>query len=258
MIKRNKTENISYPQTDIVDFHSHILPGIDDGSSSPEETLKMIYETKRQGIGTIVATPHFYPDRDLPERFLSRRFEAIKRLLDVYDPSVYPRVYVGAEVAYFPGMGYSDSVRELCIYGTDVIMIEMPFCRWNDAITEDILLVNEKLGLTPVLAHIERYLGFQRRGFLEPFLQNDIIIQSNAEFFIDRGTRKTAEKMLIDGVIRLIGSDSHNTSTRKQNIGDAVLSLQKRLGDTAVEELSLLSSSLIRKAAPLETIAALT
>ena len=60
----------------VVDFHTHILPGIDDGSSSAEESLAMLQMEKEQGIDTVVVTPHFYPQEDRPERFLKRRKEA--------------------------------------------------------------------------------------------------------------------------------------------------------------------------------------
>ena len=56
-----------------VDFHSHILPGVDDGSRSVEESLEMLRAVARQGIGTVVATPPFYANHDTPERFLRRR-----------------------------------------------------------------------------------------------------------------------------------------------------------------------------------------
>ena len=54
----------------MIDFHSHILPGIDDGSKNTQMSLAMIEEEKKQGVHTIVATPHFYADEDSVERFL--------------------------------------------------------------------------------------------------------------------------------------------------------------------------------------------
>ena len=60
----------------LVDFHSHILPGIDDGSKSLEMSIEMLRLEAEQGIGHVVATPHFYPQYDTPERFLERRAAA--------------------------------------------------------------------------------------------------------------------------------------------------------------------------------------
>jgi len=64
----------------LVDFHSHILPGVDDGSASIEESLKMLQAEAGQGITHVVATPHFYPRYDDPERFLERRNAASEAL----------------------------------------------------------------------------------------------------------------------------------------------------------------------------------
>ena len=60
----------------IIDFHSHILPGIDDGSESVEQSIAMLRMEAEQGITHVVATPHFYPRHDTPQRFLQRRKDA--------------------------------------------------------------------------------------------------------------------------------------------------------------------------------------
>ena len=64
-----------------IDFHTHILPGIDDGSASVEESIELLKAEAAQGITKVVATPHFYANYDSPERFLERRAKA-KVLLD--------------------------------------------------------------------------------------------------------------------------------------------------------------------------------
>ena len=61
---------------EIIDFHSHILPGIDDGSRNVEESIALLRKEAEQGITHVIATPHFYPQHDTPERFLKRRNEA--------------------------------------------------------------------------------------------------------------------------------------------------------------------------------------
>ena len=66
----------------MTDFHSHILPGVDDGSKSIEETLKMLELLSDQGVRRVVATPHFYPNHHSVEEFLEKRnsaYEEIKK-----------------------------------------------------------------------------------------------------------------------------------------------------------------------------------
>ena len=65
----------------IVDFHSHVLPGIDDGSRSVEESLVMLKRMQDQGIAAVVATPHFYASHHFPEEFLERRERAKLKIL---------------------------------------------------------------------------------------------------------------------------------------------------------------------------------
>ena len=88
-------------KTDLIDFHSHIRPGIDDGARSPDESLKMLELMAAQGVSKVVSTSHFYPERESPESFLSRRAKAVGRLRTVMRDGL-PDVYLGAEVAYFP------------------------------------------------------------------------------------------------------------------------------------------------------------
>ena len=85
----------------MIDLHSHILPGMDDGSKNPEESAALLRMLQQQGVTTLAATPHFYA-RETPEAFLKRRQEAVAKLPIMEDG---PRMLLGAEVAYFSGMG---------------------------------------------------------------------------------------------------------------------------------------------------------
>ena len=69
----------------LIDFHSHILPGIDDGSRSTAQSLDMMKLELDQGIGRIVATPHFYADRISVDKFLSRRQQAYEKVMAAMD-----------------------------------------------------------------------------------------------------------------------------------------------------------------------------
>ena len=62
--------------SEIIDFHTHVLPGIDDGSCNVEESIALLRKEAEQGITHVIATPHFYPRYDTPEHFLERRAEA--------------------------------------------------------------------------------------------------------------------------------------------------------------------------------------
>ena len=85
----------------MVDFHSHILPEMDDGSESVEMSLAMLRESRRQGVDLICSTSHFYADEEEPASFLARRGEAYARLREAMEnPADYPddQVLIGIEI----------------------------------------------------------------------------------------------------------------------------------------------------------------
>lgn len=237
--------------TGLVDFHSHILPGMDDGSDSVETTLAMLAEMKKQNITRVVATPHFYPDDDDPQKFLARRSDAVERLLlGCGESDALPPIYLGAEVAYYTGIGKSDALPKLTIAGTPYILIEMPFGPWNSFILNDLFSVASS-GFRPVLAHIERYLPCIDRKIWEQLAVYDILIQSNAEFFLGKRMSKRALGMLDAGVISLIGSDAHNLSSRPPRVGDAALVILDALGKPALENIASATDMILRDTKPI-------
>ena len=79
----------------MIDFHSHILPGIDDGSRNVEESLLLMTEMREQGVSTVIATPHFYADEQPVDTFLRRRTEAYDHLMARQTPDM-PQIRLGA------------------------------------------------------------------------------------------------------------------------------------------------------------------
>lgn len=150
-----------------IDFHTHILPNIDDGSKSLDESLKMLDMSFKSQVYCSVLTPHFYPTHDSISAFLYKRNQAFDKLKSSMTQN-YPLLRVGAEVQYFNGISQTDELEKLKIVGTELILIEMPFTRWTDEMLTEIFAVNERPGFHVVLAHIERYLSFMPDGALDP------------------------------------------------------------------------------------------
>lgn len=223
----------------VTDFHSHILPGVDDGSKSLEMTLKMLRMMAEQGITRVVATPHFYPQHDTPERFLKRRAESERLLREAMaGERGLPELHIGAEVYYFHGMSDSDAIRELTIDKNKCILVEMPSVPWTDAMYRELEALYVKRGLTPVVAHVDRYISrFQTHGIPKHLENLPVLVQANAEFFLERSTARMALRMLKKGTIHLLGSDCHNLSERSPNLGAALKLIQKRLGPDALEHI---------------------
>ncbi len=220
----------------MIDFHSHILPGIDDGSKSVEESCRMLCESFLQGVSQIVATPHFYAEDNSPKKFLERREKAYKKLEPHLEADM-PEIFLGAEVKYFEGISRADDVELLKIEGTNLILIEMPFMTWNQRMVSEVVeLMSPRTKV--IIAHVERYFQFGAEKFLPEFYRNGLLIQSNAESFIgSRFATRKVMNMLRDGKIDLLGSDCHNMTSRPPLLGDARKEISKRFGDNMLDKL---------------------
>lgn len=232
---------------EIVDFHSHVLPGIDDGSRNIEETMLLMETEHGQGVGQIVATPHFYAQEDPVEEFLVRRQNALGLVREAAaGREDVPGLFLGAEAYYFPGMGKAEMLPKLCIEGTRAILVEMPFCQWNSSIAGDIENMIEKQGLAVVLAHVERYYGFQKdRAPWDEIMDMPVHIQMNGGCFLDWRRRRIASKLLKEGREILLGSDCHNTKTRPPNLEEARTLILKKFGQNTLDRTDRLSAKLL-------------
>ena len=225
--------------TTITDFHSHVLPGIDDGSKTVEESIAMLRAEAEQGITHVVATPHFYPRQDTPERFLKRRYEAEMRLREEMEkhPGL-PKLTVGAEVYYFPGISESDAVFQLTIGKKSSILIEMPMDSWTDRMYRELEDLALRRSLTPVIAHVDRYISpLRTRGIPGRLAELPVLVQANGEFFLERRTRNMALRMLKKGQIHVLGSDCHNLRSRSPNLGRTVSLIEEKLSPEALERI---------------------
>lgn len=221
----------------MIDFHTHILPGMDDGSKSVEESIWLLQEETRQGVDTVMLTPHYYADENSPVDFLRRRYAAWKRLSEAWCRE-FPKVRLGAEVQYFEGICGIEDIRHLRIVGTNFLLLEMPFCRWTDRMIGDVLELNDQWQLQIVLAHIERYMAMQSPDLWARLRAYGVLMQSNVSFFGNWKTKGKALNMLANGEIHFLGTDCHNQKTRKPN-WDLLPEHGKRLLATGMENIRL-------------------
>lgn len=223
----------------VIDFHSHILPGIDDGSESVEESLELLRLSAQQGIRHMVATPHFYPRYDSPEKFLRKRQEAEEALRQALEerPEL-PDFTVGAEVYFFPGISDSEWLSALTIGGKRCILIEMPPSPWKESHYRELEGIYTKQGITPIVAHVDRYIRpFHTHGIPERLSKLPVLVQANADFFLEKSTRRMALVMLKKGRIHLLGSDCHNLRSRKPKLEEALEIIDQKLGSEALDQI---------------------
>ena len=196
---------------------------MDDGADCVETSLAMLRESRRQGVDLICSTSHFYADEEDPKSFLARRSEAYSHLVTAMeDPSEYPKILLGAEVLYFPGISVAEEVRELRLENSPFLLIEPPMMPWSETMLDEVEQCGEALHCVPVIAHIDRYMRMLNDYTLFERIKNRrVLVQVNANFFLHHDTEAYAVECLQKRRFQFIGSDCHDMERRCPNMGDA-------------------------------------
>ena len=213
-------------------------------------TASMLRAEAGQGVDCVAATPHFYASRISVSEFLRRRDAALEKAqaaASAIDGA--PKILTGAEVYYFPGMGRAERLPELCVTGTDVILIEMPFAQWTEEVLRDIRDILQRQKLQVVLAHVERYHEFQKsRRIWDQVMAMPLTCQINAGALIKgRNRRRFCLNLLKEDRRVILGSDCHNMTSRPPNLSEARRIIEKKLGAGYLRRLDQTAAQLLRQ-----------
>ena len=220
----------------MIDFHSHILPAMDDGSRNVDESVALLNMLTDQGVETVVATPHFYANDESVDAFLERRLASYEQLQKAL-PQEAPRIVLGAEVRYYPGISRLKDLKRLCIGSSKLLLLEMPMSHWTEYTVKELVELSCKKDITLVLAHMERYWSLQKRDMWERLYECGILMQCNASFFLDFFTKRRALTMIKKHAIHFIGSDCHGIKMRPPRIGEAVEFIRKKASNRLIDQL---------------------
>ena len=223
----------------MIDFHSHVLPGLDDGSKDIAMSLKMLNMSYKQGVSLLLATPHFYVEElDVPTALFGRSASSRDLKNAVHRNHVdSPDLLLGFEVHVHPDLRKLRDVEKLCIEGTRVMLLEMPYSGWNDKIFSVLRWLEEEKGIIPLMAHIERYIDRVPAPLFEKLMDLDYFYQVNAASFINRKTALVLDEMLVQKQIHVLGSDAHNMLTRCSLMDKAYRHIETTLGRTYIDLL---------------------
>lgn len=216
--------------TGICDMHCHILPNLDDGSKSMEETVRTVQEAVNQGIRTIIATPHFYPGRyETEAKTVLQKIENVQLICQERNLPV--RFYAGQECFYYSGLLHLlREGRVLTLAGSRCVLVEfLPDCIYSQlygGLTE--LL---RGGYVPVLAHFERYECLREESRLKELKQAGVLLQMNFDT-LRRGRlfgKSRWQKLVQGGAVDLLGSDCHGMEFRPYHVDRACAWLEKNV-----------------------------
>lgn len=230
---------------EIIDFHSHILPRMDDGSDSSKTSVEMLRRSAQAGVTWMIATPHFYGHRTSLEHFLERRQASAHRLASVMRKGM-PKVSLGAEVALYAGIEDLDGIEKLCIQNTNLLLLEMPFAPWTGYDVDILanLALNQDLQI--VLAHFERFYDMQKdENLLNRVLELPVYLQINAGALLPMFGSKRWLEWLSQGKAHLLGSDCHNLGNRAPNLDLARKKIEKKIGRETLQRIDMLGTSLM-------------
>ena len=200
----------------LTDYHSHILPGIDDGSKNVEMSLGMIEMLRKQGVERIVATPHFYAHREngIPA-YLKKRQNAYEKLMQA-NPAISD-ITLGAEVSIERGISEMEGIEKLAYQGTNYILLEFPYTGFYDWMCDEVDNIAYNYKLIPIIAHLHRYTNDFSKSQIESILSLNAVFQFNIEAFETHASRKFIKGIIKKGHEFVFGSDCHNLKERKPN-----------------------------------------
>lgn len=214
----------------MIDIHSHLLFGVDDGSRTLEESVHVIKKFSEVGYTDIILTPHYIND----STYVSTREEnldVLKRLkVGLIRNNVNVNLYLGNEI-------YIDSeIANLLknniissLNDTKYLLIELPMSGENE-IYYDIFLDLINMGYKVILAHPERYISFQKDfNKIYELKELGVLLQSNVGSILGdygRGAKKTIKRLLKENLITFMGTDIHHNKEEYT----FVLKAKKKMG----------------------------
>lgn len=232
----------------MIDFHTHIIPNIDDGSRSIEETFNLIKEAKEAGFEGIVLTSHYienYYETDVPERDMW-----VKAISDnLKSKGIETNLYLGNEIYI------SDNMMQLLIDGkastinnSCYVLFEMPLNAEPMDLYNVIYSLQENK-LIPVLAHPERYTFVQKEPeLIYDLIQKGVLMQANYGSILGqygKNAQMIVRKFYENNMIHFLGSDVHRPNTIYKRIPEAIVEISEIVGEEKVRELTTINPKLV-------------
>lgn len=232
-------------RVDMIDIHTHIIYGVDDGPKNIDESLRLIKKAYRQGVRCIVATSHrrqgmfFSPEWLIHENFLTLKKRVSNMLPDL-------SLFYGAEYYYSDGL--LEQLRAgdvVTLNDTNYILVEFSYQEKFEKIKDSLIQIIQ-IGYIPIIAHIERYesVAFNKVHVMT-LMRLGVVIQVNTssllkiKWFKDKHKirKRRAQFLLKENLIQVIASDMHNLSNRKPYMAEIYAKICKKIGKEIAVDL---------------------
>lgn len=222
----------------MIDVHNHLLFGVDDGPKTAEESIMMLHDAKRQGIDTIILTPHYrHGYFSYPKEEIMRNFECLKETAK----EIGVRIYLGTEYHVNSRMvEYFETGRCLTLANSRYVLAEYEYETQFSFMQNTVrnLLLH---GYVPIVAHVERYgCMLENLDCAETLKKMGALIQVNAGAILGnegRMQKKYCKIMLQAGLVDIVASDSHGMKYRANQMGECEKYLYKKYDSSYVEKI---------------------
>lgn len=223
-----------------IDIHSHILPGVDDGSQSMEQSLVMLRQAVSNGIGKVILTPHNKAERrNVSVDGIRKRTDALQKA--AMEDGIPVTLYTGMEISYRHGVVDLLEEGKLCtLAGSQYVLVEFhPMEQFNyikSAVYEFV-----SCGYIPVLAHVERYECMASKlQNVSDVIDRGALIQVNASTVTGRmgyKGKQNVKKLLKERLVHFIATDAHDEENRGVYLNDCKKYLCKKFGEEYTAQL---------------------
>lgn len=232
----------------MIDMHSHILPGIDDGSRSVDETFNLLKEAYKAGFSIIVSTSHYFLGHyEAEEKVRKSYIDAIAQKL----PGVISdlQICLGSEIYITNEMiSLIEEKKASTINGTKYVLFELPFEHQASNLKD---IVYNLLGhnYIPIIAHPERYKYVQKDpNILLDLIEIGVLFQSNFASIIGwygKEPKKTVKQLLENNFIHFLASDVHRQESIYPQMPVILEELKKIISEEKLDELTTTNPSLM-------------
>lgn len=219
----------------MIDFHTHILPGVDDGSPNLETSIKMLQRAKDIGVTHIVLTPHlvsktsWFTEKDKLQNIFNEFVEKVK--------DIGVKLYLGSEI-YFSEKNYKKLLNgELTTFNNSkVCLVEFPMHAYTEI--EELIYNIRVNGFYPILAHPERYKYLKWEDVES--IREHAYIQVNSTSILGthgRKVKKAVFELLKRKLVDIVSSDAHNDEERCINLDKSYKIVKKKFGQEYADKI---------------------
>ncbi len=238
----------------MIDIHSHIIFCVDDGARNIEETKEILLDSYRQGVKTIIMTPHRRKNMfETPDSVIHTNFLKVKEIAKNISEEL--NVYLGSEIYYTIDVLEKLKNKEyMTLANTDYVLMEfnnhITFHDLSNALSSII-----KIELTPIIAHVERYecLDKNKNGRVDELIDIGCLIQVNAanvlkpKLFGDvlKKYKRRVKYLLANNLVHFVASDVHNMTDRKNYMHEAYIAVKSKYGEGFAKKIFIQNQSKI-------------